>query len=75
MRRKIFAVKGKGSFPFELLAIDKCYPVDGKAAEAILLSCPTVTADEYTVVLETCNESSPHSNLWRHKKWPIQLIE
>lgn len=67
--RRIFHVRGSGSFPFEMLAIDKCYPAMGEG-EKIELACPTV-APEQTIALITETPGGPTASLWKVKKWPV----
>lgn len=73
-RRKYFAVKGCGSFPFALLSRDECFPANVMEAEKITLACPTV-APEQQITLCTTTDGAPRSQLWRDARWPIQLIE
>lgn len=75
MRRKYFTVVGKGSFPFVMLSRDECYPANTAEAEKILMSCPTVTSQEYQITLATTKEGAPTGQMWRAHKWPVTLIE
>lgn len=73
-RRKYFAVKGKGNFPFKMLSRDECYPASVTEGEKIALACPTV-APEQQITLCTTMDGAPHHSLWREAGWPVQLVE
>jgi hypothetical protein len=66
-----FQVTGKGDFPFSMLAASKAYPVDGREAHKMALSCPTV-APEQNIWLESTKQ--PNSRLWAMEKWPVTAM-
>lgn len=65
-----FCVKGKGDFPFQMLATSKAYPVDRHEAHKIALSCPTV-APEQSIWLETSHSGNVNIKLWEMEKWSV----
>jgi hypothetical protein len=72
-RLRFFSVRGNGSFPFEMLYIDSCFPSSLADAEQIALACPTV-APEQTIMLASHALDPPSIRVWEEKKWPIKYV-
>ena len=72
-RYRYFAVKGNGSFPFQLLALDECYPASPQEADKITLACPTV-APTQTIRLCSHNLDTPHTQAWKEANWPVEHV-
>ena len=73
-RIRYFTVTGEGSFPFDMLCHDQCFPVSQKEADKITLACPTV-APRQSITLATRLDGRPNFNAWRERKWPVEHVE
>lgn len=72
MTLRYFTVTGEGSFPFEMLFIDRAWPASAADAETIVYACPT-QAPRYSVTLASYQPPTPER--WREHKWPVQRIQ
>lgn len=69
-RRYIFTVKGRGSFPFEMLARDQAFPADETQADVIRYACPT-QAPAHEITFITYQHAGPSHAGWADCEWPI----
>lgn len=71
---RFFTVIGKGNFPFEMLAADRCFPATEGDARKIMLSAPTV-APEQSICLCSTLIVDPRAARWREFNWPVTRVE
>lgn len=71
MRRYWFEVAGSGNFPFGMLAMCQCWPMNEEMCNRISLACPTVAPEQKIIFVTDRPFAHAEYECWRLSKWPI----